>query len=229
MQLETRQCKNCQFSLLIEPDDFTFYEKIGVPAPTWCPQCRFMRRLLWRNERNFYRRKCDLCSRDMISTYPEKTVFPVYCQKCWWSDKWDPGSYGTEVDMSRNFLAQVHELFQRVPALSIQNDDGVGSVNSEWAYDFAFSKNVYMCVCGWYDENALFSYYACYDKDISDCFYVYESELCYELVMCGTCYHSSYSVLCFDCNNIMLSYDLRGCSNCVLCVGLRSKHYFIPN
>lgn len=229
MNSEARVCKNCSASFVIEQDDFSFYEKIGVPAPTFCPECRYQRKLLWRNERNLYRRTCDLCKRNIIAVYPEKTSFPVYCQKCWWSDKWNPLAYGQDIDFSRPFFEQVKELWSNVPALSIQNDDGIASTNSEWAYDWAFSKNTYMSVCGWFTENCLYSYYACYDKDVMDSFFIWNTEVAYELSVCNKCYHSKYCTLCLDCTDCTLSYDLKGCSNCTMCTGLRNKQYCILN
>ena len=62
MQSETKQCQNCKNDFTIEPDDFGFYEKMQVPAPTFCPDCRAQRRFAFRNERNFYKRECDLCN-----------------------------------------------------------------------------------------------------------------------------------------------------------------------
>src|SRR3989338_3803113 len=129
--METKQCQTCKKGFTIEPANFSFYDKMGVPAPTFCFPCRFQRRLLWRNERTYYRRKCDLCKKEIISVYTENASFPVYCVKCWWSDKWDPTSYGRDYDFSRSFFEQYKEFSDTVPALSMMNDDGVGSVNSE--------------------------------------------------------------------------------------------------
>ena len=30
-------CQNCKQNFTIEPEDFTFYDKIKVPSPTFCP------------------------------------------------------------------------------------------------------------------------------------------------------------------------------------------------
>ena len=38
MNQETKTCQNCKAQFIIEPDDFTFYEKINVPPPTWWNQ-----------------------------------------------------------------------------------------------------------------------------------------------------------------------------------------------
>ena len=57
MQNETRQCQNCKSNFTIEPDDFGFYEKIKVPPPTFCPDCRFQRRMAWRNDWHLFKKK----------------------------------------------------------------------------------------------------------------------------------------------------------------------------
>src|SRR3989344_828807 len=106
---ETKNCQNCKQKFVIEPDDFAFYEKIKVPPPTWCPECRLQRRLAFRNERALYRRKCDLTGESVVSLYPEGTPFPVYSQKAWWGDSWDALGYGRDYDFSKSFFEQFAE------------------------------------------------------------------------------------------------------------------------
>jgi hypothetical protein len=77
MQSETKQCQNCKRDFVIEAEDFKFYEKIKVPPPTFCPECRRQRRLIWRNERHLYKRTCDLCNKSIISMYPKETTIPI--------------------------------------------------------------------------------------------------------------------------------------------------------
>ena len=55
MSQEIKQCQNCKQNFVIEPEDFEFYEKVKVPAPTFCPECRFQRRTAFRNERKLFR------------------------------------------------------------------------------------------------------------------------------------------------------------------------------
>src|SRR3989338_3205391 len=229
MNPEAKICRNCKNGFTIESEDFAFYEKIEVPPPTFCPDCRLQRRMLFRNERTFYKRTCDLCGKDIISSYAPEYTGPVYCQKCWWSDKWDPYSYGRDFDFSRPFFAQFQELFCTVPMLALQNDDGIASVNCEYNSDFAFSKNCYMCTCGWYNENCGYTSNANYNKDVFDSYITNNSELSYECSTSDGCYGCSYCTQCVDCRNCFLGFDLRACSDCVMCVGLRSKSYCILN
>lgn len=50
-------------------------KKYSIPSPKLCPDCRQQRRLAFRNERNLYKRKCDMSGKDIISIYrPESYV-----------------------------------------------------------------------------------------------------------------------------------------------------------
>ena len=74
MKSETKICQNCKKDFVIESDNFSFYEKIKVPPPTFCPECRRQRRFAWRNYINFYHRK-DINGKDVISLYsPESNI-----------------------------------------------------------------------------------------------------------------------------------------------------------
>lgn len=113
MEAETKNCQNCKNNFMIEVDDFSFYEKIKVPAPTWCPDCRHQRRISFRNENNFYKRDCDLCGENVVSCSSPDKKHKVYCTKCWWSDKWDPEEYAQDYNFSKSFFEQWKELFLR--------------------------------------------------------------------------------------------------------------------
>ena len=104
MASNTRNCQNCKKDFIIEPDDFSFYEKLKVPPPTFCPECRFRRRMLSTNERVLYRRKCDMTGKTIFSMYHEDVPFPVYHPEAWYGDDWDPYSYGVDYDFSKSFF-----------------------------------------------------------------------------------------------------------------------------
>ena len=125
MTKETKQCKSCKTEFAITPDDLTFYEKVQVPAPTWCPECRKQRRLSWRNNINLYPRNCDMCKKRIVSIYATNKPMPVYCNSCWWSNKWDPMEYGTDYDFSKPFFEQFNKLQSRVPYMATVNDNGL--------------------------------------------------------------------------------------------------------
>jgi len=80
MESEIKNCQNCKKDFTIESDDFGFYEKIKVPPPTFCPECRLIRRLSFRNERALYKRKCEI---EFETSYSPDRPEIVYCEKCY--------------------------------------------------------------------------------------------------------------------------------------------------
>ena len=232
MQSETKNCQNCKKDFTIEPEDFNFYEKIKVPPPTFCPDCRQQRRMAWRNDMVFYNRNCDLCGKKIISLYHSEKPLTVYCNKCWWGDKWDPKSYGKDIDFSRPFFEQYRELQNKVPLLSLFNDDGIGSVNCEYTENVTFAKNCYMVSMSWFTQDCMYGYSVGGPEvsDVTDGLGIFHySHIIYEGIFlehcynCQNCYYSSGLADCLFC------YDCKGCTNCFMCVNLRQAKYCILN
>lgn len=219
---ETRVCQNCKASFEIDASDFEFYEKIKVPAPTWCPGCRYQRRLANRNEWNFYKRDCDLCKTSVVSIYNPSYPGPVYCQKCWWSDKWDPFSYGREIDFSRPFFEQFFEHRYKVPRVALANHN---SVNSEYSNQSENNKNCYMVVATGTSEDCMYGNWSQGSRDCVDCWAMKECEVMYECLNCFKCYRCLFVEDSAETRNSYFCKDCRGCSNCFGCVGLRNKSY----
>ena len=230
MQSENKTCQNCKKDFIIEPDDFGFYEKINVPAPTFCPECRRQRRNAWRNTFSLYSRKCASCAKSVISLYAPDSEITIYCNKCWWSDKWDAKSFGVDYDFSQPFFSQFRELIGKVPHMSVINDDNIASLNCEYTQDWWFSKNCYMCFSGWYVENVMYSFFILAGRDMMDCMNIRsKSEWLYECIITSLSYQVKYSQFCLNCIDSQFLYDCWDCTNCFMCAGLRKKKYFIKN
>ena len=230
MERTNQNCQNCKKDFSIEADDFGFYEKNGVPAPTFCPDCRRQRRLSWRNTYNLYNRSCDLCKKNTVSIYAPGSDLVVYCVKCFWSDNWDPYSYGQDFDFNRPFFEQYIELNKKVPKIALVNDDGIASLNSPYCHDIGFSKNCYMMFIAWKTENVLYSALLNEGRDLCDCLGVQEfSEFIYESVLIDKCYGCRYVHNGSTLQNCDFCYDCKECSNCFMSAGLRNKKYFYKN
>ena len=103
-------CKVSGKSFLVRDEDIALLEKISpviagkkyfLPLPTLCPAERLRRRLVWRNEKHLYKRKCDATGKRIVSTYSPENTLPIYEQKFRWSDNWDPMEYCQDFDFSR--------------------------------------------------------------------------------------------------------------------------------
>jgi hypothetical protein len=214
---------------VIEPEDFAFYDKIKVPPPTFCPDCRLQRRLAFWNVFALYKRKCDLCGKDSLSMYVPEARCVVYCPLCWYSDKWSALDYGKEVDFTRPFFDQLKELWKTVPllGLSMGPDD---YKTSPYNNQSGFLKNCYLMFDSNTDENCAYGATVLHSRDTFDCTLVTEGELCYDTMhgfKCNKCVGCrSHVVECIDC------YFLKDCKNCQYCFGsanLRNAKYVMFN
>lgn len=183
---------------------------------------------MWRNERGFFRRTCAKCNKSTIAVYPEESGIVVYCRPCWWQDDWDALDYGVEYDPSRPFFVQLNELLRRVPLPSLF---GLYSTlqNSEFTNMIGYSKDCFFLTMADWDENCSYGSNVYHCNDTFDNLMLDESQLCYETTSCQKCHEAFYSVDCTSCFNISFSKNLVGCSNCIGCVNLKNKQYYIFN
>jgi hypothetical protein len=220
--METKNCQNCKKDFTLYPDDITFYEQIKVPYPTFCPDCRAQRRFMWRNERTLYHRSCDLCNKRLISLYKEDEPFPVYCKECWYSDKWDPMSYGLEYDPNRTFFEQLKELMHRVPRLAIWV---VNCVNSDYTNQSYNNKNCYL---GYGFRDSEDSAYVARAVGLRNCFdgtYTHHSEGVYETVNTDKSYRSFWVEESEGVVDSMFVSNCRNVQNCCGVINSRGGSY----
>ena len=219
-------CITCGTSFGDTKEDLNFYKEIGVPTPTDCPSCRSQCRCIHRNERNLYRRSCDLCKNTIVAMYSSSAPFPVYCTSCFYGDHWNPLDFGKEYDPNQSFCKQLGELYATIPHLAIMNKQ---SQNSEYCnYSFA-NKNCYLTGGSHYEEDCLYGAYSTKNKDCVDCLWAYGSELLYETMFCKNCYASAFLDHCEDCQECFFSRDLKGCAHCLFSANLRQKKFCVFN
>jgi len=226
MSSETKVCQNCNTEFTIEPDDFDFYKRIQIPPPTWCPECRFKRRLIFWNQRSLFRRKDAETGKEIFSLYPEASPIRAIEHDRWWSDSWDPMDYGREYDFSRPFLDQLRELMYEVPwsARSVQMME-----DSDYSDNATGLKNCYLCFNGNYSEDCLYGVAFNRIKSSMDFFQVQDCELCYEVFSVGSGYRNFFTNESGHCQNVWFCLNCVGCSDCFGCVNLRNKKYHIFN
>ncbi len=226
---EVRQCQNCKSSFEIDAQDFAFYEKMQVPAPTFCPQCRLQRRLAFFNIFNLYKRPCGLCKKDFISIYRSDSPYKVYCPKCWWSDKWNPFDYGRDYDFSRSFFEQFREHWQKTPVIGISIDIPAMET-SPYTSHTGHLKNSYLLFHADYVEDSAFGFYLTHCKSVFDSSLMISSEFCYDSM------HSYKNNRCIGSRSQLTESiecvflkDCMNCQNCFASANLRNKKYHIFN
>jgi len=223
---ENKICQNCKKDFIIEPDDFLFYEKINVPPPTFCPECRMTRRMVWRNERSLFKRTCDFTGKSIITMFNPEVGVKVYDRDIWWSDKWDPSDYGMEYDFNKPFFEQYKELLLKVPLQNLGNNNCINSPYVNHALDV---KNCYFVYASYLAEDTLYSLGASSLKNCIDTYKIQKCEECYETTLSGGSYKVSFSFGVEQCIDSFFMWECTNCQDCIGCINLRNKKYCILN
>lgn len=224
--METKICQNCKNEFVLEKDDFNFYKKIQVPPPTFCPECRLIRRMTWRNERSLFKRPCAKSGKQIITMFHPETDLVVYDHDVWWGDSWEPTDYGKEYDFSRPFFEQYKELLHKVPLANLGNSNCLGSPYGNHNAD---CKYCYLMYASYNNERTHYSFGAAGLKDCIDIYTGLNSELSYGDTMCSGLYKTHFS---FDSDESINSFFLKSCKNlqdCIGCVNLKNKTHCIFN
>ena len=224
---EKKICQNCKKDFVIESEDFIFYERIKVPPPTWCPDCRCIRRMVHRNERNLHKRTCDITGKNIISIYRPDCPYTICDKDYYFSDNFDPFKYGKTYDFNQKFFEQFYEFAKKIPlpSLFVRN-----SINCEYNQDMGGSSNCYLCFRTHDSQNMLYTYRGNHSNYLTDCFQaVVQSEFLYECVNVITCSNSKFLHNCEKCSDSAFLYNCSGCVDCFMCTDIRNKQCCFRN
>ncbi len=223
---ESRICQNCKGSFVIDVQDFGFYEKIKVPPPTFCPECRFYRRLAWRNDWHVFKKKDALTGKEIFSLFPEESPVKIFEKEYWLSDAWDSMDYGRDYDFSKTFFEQFRDLHQTVPiaAHSIHN-----LTNCQYCANANNMKNCYFVRAATFTEDSAYLVWDHASRFSFDSHMTIRCELSYGNLNTINCYKTFFSVDLEDCQEMILCADCVGSNNCFGSFGLRNKSYHIFN
>lgn len=228
------QCKQCGQEFPIHERDRAFYHKVSpvvngktyeLPAPTQCPQCRLKRRLIWRNETALYQRKSDFTGKEIISIFSPDKPYKVY--ELGHYEKLDLLQWGMAIDPDQAVFPQMNNFLKQVPRQSLVNFGE--NENGEYC-NYSFEcKNCYLCFWGDYGQDSLYNYAFVNLINCVDTFWLFDSELCYEMVDCNKCFRSKY---CQNSDNISDSafiFNCRDLNHCMFCVNIDHKEYCLFN
>ena len=227
-------CKKCQNTFEMQKEDADFLEKISpvfqhkkflIKHPALCEICREQRRMMFRNERHLYHRKCDRTGKQMISMYRPDAPFPVYSPSAWFSDEFDGKDFGRDFDFNRPFFEQFIELRNSVPHLSLISSN---NENSDFCNVVGNSKNCYLIYGSINCENCYYgSPFNC--KDTADTLLLRNSELCIECMDSTNLYNAYFCQNCGYSQNLRFCLNVQNSNDCFACIGLNHKKFCILN
>jgi len=219
-------CRKCGQGFEVSENIRSFLVEKKIFLPTLCTYCREQRRISFRNEKHFYRNKCNLCWKPIITIYSPDTSYKPLCGECWWGDKWDGTKIGRYFDFGRPFFEQFSELMKEANLLYLF---GTRNINSEYVNQETDDKNCYYNAGGHFNEDCFYNTYAIWCKDTVDGYWVIKSEVCYECIQCERCFNLNFCQDCEGCNDCDFCKECISCRNCFGCYGLRHKENFIFN
>ena len=234
--VQTKQCKHCNISFKITDNDLEFFEKTSpifkgkkylLPTPTLCSDCRLQSKLLFRNERNIYKRKCDLTWKDILSVYSEDKPFTIYNQKDWESDKFDPMEYWINVDFNKWFFEQFKKLYTKIPKMALHLDSTME--NCDYCNYWQSSKDCYLCFSAVWSEKCMYSQMAISCNNDVDWIFNVQNQYCYDCIHCTNWYKLKHCNYSNDCKNSYFLLDCVSCEFCFWCVNLQQKKYYFLN
>lgn len=226
MNPENRKCQNCKADFIIEPEDFKFYEKIKVPPPTWCPECRMIRRMAFRDYRVLYKRKSDATGETIFSVFHQNSPFKIWERDLWWTDKMEGLDYGMDIDFDKSFFEQLKELFFNVP---LPSQTAWDFVNSDYCTGSNGLKNCYLVMIATHCEDCMYCAEINNTKGSIDITRSDSCESCYQSFALIKCFRTFFSSHCENCMDVWFSRNLMGCNYCLGCANLRNKQYYIFN
>ena len=224
--MQTATCALTGHPFYIPDSEIKHCERLGIPLPTTSPLERMRTLMAFRNEWKLYKRKCDATGADIISAYPPDSPFKIYNNAYWWSDDWDPLSYGRDYDFSRGFFEQYAELQRDVPR---EGTTIFNSENCDYNSHIRQSKNCYLNSLVAKCEDSSYCYWVVNDKDCFDSIYTNDSTLCYFTSDVNNCYQCTMLQESNNCTDCYFSYQLKGCQNVLFCDNLANKSYHIYN
>ncbi|MCX6733291.1 MAG: hypothetical protein NTX63_00590 [Candidatus Peregrinibacteria bacterium] len=205
--------------------EMSLREKFGFGdgAPKILPKYRFQYLGAFWPQWNLHKRKCDKTGEPIISVFRPDCVYPVWKRDTWIESSNPPSR---DFDPTRPFFDQAWDLFQKCP---IPHVFGNNNQNCEYADDWYYSKNCYLCHSGANNEDCYYSYESDRCKDIYYGVSTFDSELCYDLIASANCFNSLFLLDCKNVSDSAFMYDCRDCSDSLFCSNLRNKRYCFAN
>jgi hypothetical protein len=185
--------------------------------------------MIWRNEMNLYRRKCDYSWMEMISMHSPEFKGKVYHNRYWWGNEHDWLDYWINIDFEKSIINQIESLTKVVPRLHrfcFSEDKMINSDYTNCAWDL---KDCYLVFWAARNESCMYSTYINDSNYCIDCLFTINCQNCYESNNISNCYNLFYSRNSEDCSFCFYVSNCVSCLDCLWCVWLINKKYHILN
>ncbi len=220
-----RTCKITNKKFSVSELEQSLRAKFNAPLPDVCPDERMRHLMTFQNSCFLYLVKCDSCKQNTLSMWGENPAFPVFCQKCYRSDSWQPQEH--TLDLNRSFLEQFQELVNQSPHPARTLNEPIE--NSDYCNAATGLKNCYMSFEIGLAENCFYCHRTQYAKNCIDISLNQGGEFLYNCLACTDSYQVRWSEFAVKCSDSIFLYDCVDCTNCAFSTGLRHESFVFMN
>lgn len=125
-----------------------------------------------------------------------------------------------------SFFQELVELQKTEPRIGSVR---LNHINSEYTQNTDQCKNCYMLANAVKNEDCLYGRDFYNNEDCVDCDHIWRCISCYECINAKECWNCKGLQDCWNCSDCEYGYDLKGCQDCIGCVGLRKKSFHVFN
>jgi len=228
--VETKTCKwtwekfpiyKSEIEMLEKLSPVIGWEKFKLPTPDLSPKAREINRLMFRNERNFYKIKLKNGKSEISTIHPSirKNIINI--------EDFNNYDFGKEwINYSWNFNEDLKKLFTKCPHASRLVVD---MENSPYCNQEAYDKNCYMN-SGWHNnKDSMYTTFAIESSDLVDNYWIFRSEIVYSSLNIFESSKIFFSQQIKNSYNIYFGYNLIWCQNVIFWNNLHNKKYVYKN
>lgn len=193
------------------------------------PEARQQYKLMFKNERRLYKTVCALTWKSIISRISPESWLQVYSNEAWASDHRDYCEYWLDIDKNKSVFDHISMLVQTTPYQDLLWS--VSNVENNSVYT-NHTADIFDCFYAFHCNTIEKSCYInrCFrSKFLFDCLGTNDSEVCYQCINCEKMYKCFFCNASTNCHNSYYLDNCHGCYDCIGCVNLVNKQYYVFN
>lgn len=220
----TKTCSKTGQAFEVNPLEKELRQKMKIEGePEFQPAYRLMELSAFWPHWHLYKRTCDNTGQNIVTAYGQDCPHPVWHKDIWLKEANPPGA---DFNPSVSLFEQMWSFFKQA---AIPHTIGTGNINCEYADDWWYSKNCFLCHSGVDDEDCRYCYRIVRCKDLHRSVFSFESERCFDLIYSHRCFQTVFAFNCWNCSDCHFLYDCRNCRHCFMCCNLRNKEFCFLN
>ena len=210
----------------ISQEQIEAYDYFDLPLPKVAPEERFRHQLAFRNDQQFFWRRCSASNKRILSIFPTNAPFPVVDLEYWRGKEFNPLIHGRDFDFSKLFVEQLLDLWFAVPRPAVSTFGGDSSLAVHAALGV---RDSFMVFNARDSSKCMYATYLSNCRQCIDCHALSHCRMCYECVHCVGCTSLRWGSFSTNCKDSWFLKNCHDCRDCLFCTNLKGKRFHVFN